>query len=328
MTEPRRIACLTMLRDEEFFFPIWYRYYASLFGPQNLFVIDHKSRRRPTAPETGHNLNIVTVPFEHALDKNRKPRKLDGSRFQLISRLAEGLLTYYDAVIFNDTDEIFVVDPARFANLKDFLNSPEGQAPVLAGMGLDVIQDPEEETPLDLTQPVLRQRRHFVYSPVWAKPHIIAEPCNIAPHGVSIPFRYHPDLYLVHLKNADLAEIMKRQAERQGAVDANTIAVNCTWRMTAEQKKSELASLLDLPQKFGELSHREMIKDDFDGKDGLLGGDDGPSRRRKAKFFPWAYKVREFLTPNTVSALQSHRYLLPARFQSASDFLETDASRD
>ena len=47
MAKRRRVACVTMARDEPLFLPIWFRHYAGEFGAENLFVLDHRSESSP-----------------------------------------------------------------------------------------------------------------------------------------------------------------------------------------------------------------------------------------------------------------------------------------
>ncbi|MDP5307410.1 hypothetical protein [Paracoccus spongiarum] len=318
MSRPRRVACLTMLRDEEFFFPIWYRYYASLFGRENLFVIDHLSKTRPAAPDGSGALNMLTLPFERALDPQGRPQKLDGPRFRLISGMVEGLLAYYDTVIFNDTDELFIVDPQKHRDLRSFLEGGAGKAPALAGMGLDIIHDPRSEPALDPARPVLAQRRNYVCAPVWAKPHIINTACKIAPHGLSIPFRFDPDLYLIHLKHSDITHTLQRQAVRHEMYRQDAVADFCTWQATAAEKDTELAALLERPLDEGDLPHRRPVARLLaNGPNHLLGSETGPARKRPSKVMPWAYKVHEFLPAPLMQSLRQSRHLFPARFAGA-----------
>lgn len=317
-TRSRRVACMTMLRDETFFFSIWYRYYAALFGPENLFVIDHLSKTRPVAPDGFAGLNVLTLPFDRALDPKGRPQKLDGPRFNLITGMVQGLLAYYDTVIFNDADELFIVDPKKHCDLRSFLESGAANAPALAGMGLDIIHDPPQEPPLDPARPVLRQRRNYIYAPVWAKPHIINSPCRIAPHGISVPFRYDPDLYLIHLKHSDITHTLQRQAARHELYRQDAVAEFCTWKATAEQKDRELAALLERPLDEADLPHKPKIAKIFGPHAGqLLGSEGGPARQRPSKNTPWSYKVHEFLSPPLMQNLGTSRHVLPPRFATA-----------
>src|SRR6056297_290613 len=209
--ERRRVACLTMMRDETFFFPIWYRHYASIFGHENLYVIDHLSQLWPQAPDADRPLNVLHIPVEFDRGQRHGRNRLDGRRFRLISTMVEALLAVYDTVIFNDTDEIFITDPDRYRDVGAFLDAHGDRHPAFGGIGLEVVHDPVAEPPFDPALPALGQRSTFVYSLHYAKPHIVSRPCRIGAHGISQPWALSRDLYLVHLKNVDADHLAERQ---------------------------------------------------------------------------------------------------------------------
>ena len=142
---PPRVAVMCMARDEATFFPIWLRYYSSQgFAPEDIYVLDHLTR--DGSLDAGHDLAYAkrdgrdveeSVPPGHALAR----AALNGARFvrarvacfstktgdeflnndwrvRCVASWTAGLIAAgYHAVIFTDTDEIVVADPARWPSL-------------------------------------------------------------------------------------------------------------------------------------------------------------------------------------------------------------------
>ena len=101
------VACFTMAGDKQSaFLPIWARYYASAFGPENLTVIDHGS-------DDG---SIDCLP--RGIGVIHLPRTVfdEYPRTALINSVKDGLLGFYDAVMYTDCDEIIVPDPEIYKN--------------------------------------------------------------------------------------------------------------------------------------------------------------------------------------------------------------------
>ncbi len=304
-----------MTKDEEFFLPIWYRYYSAQLGAENVFVIDHDSNQpvqTPGAP--GVPLpNVLRLPFSDVPPPKGKKNTFDANRFSFLSSIVNGLLVYYDTVIFNDTDEMFVPDPARFSSLRAYLDDPRNRFSAIAGMGLEIIHDPETEAPLDVNRPVLSQRRNFLYDVYYAKPHVISKACRLGAHGVSMPFRFDPDLYLLHLKNVDMQNVVARQARLHAAYEQGLGGKDSDWQLTPEQKEKQFGRFMALPEAGQELRHHALMPRFLDGKaDKLIGAVDGPPRLRSRK----NDKIRldDFVSQENIKLLRSQRNVLPKRF--------------
>ena len=65
--------------------------------------------------------------------------KSEPQRAKFASDMAQGLLHYFDGVIYGDCDELIVPDPARHADLAAFWRdaAPAGEA-VLAPVGVEL----------------------------------------------------------------------------------------------------------------------------------------------------------------------------------------------
>jgi FkbM family methyltransferase len=192
-SEPR-VAVFTMAYNESLFLPTWLRHYGEQFGRENLYVLDNGGTDGST--ENLGEVSVVRVPRPAVFDEER--------RAAFVSWFQASLLCYYDVVIFCDTDEFLVANPAKYAGLRDYV--ARRNQPVITAVGLDVVHVPEVEPPLDLSRPILEQRSFAQFNSFYCKPLVTRAPVRWAAgfHGCQMPPAIDPDLYLLHLKRMDL----------------------------------------------------------------------------------------------------------------------------
>jgi hypothetical protein len=198
-----KIAAFTTVYNDPTFLPIWLRYYGeALGGQQNLFVLDHGSDDGSTA-----NLGLA--------NKVRVPRDVfdEDQRCTFVSRFQASLLCYFDVVIFSDPDEILIADPEKFSGLGDFIKQRCDQ--FVTAIGVEVQHLPDSEGEIDLTLPILSQRRHVRFAADYCKTLVSRIPLVWRPGFHSC--NYNPfidrDLFLFHLKTIDRSlslELLKR----------------------------------------------------------------------------------------------------------------------
>ena len=131
----KRIAALTMVRNDEFFLRKWVEYYGSQLGKSNLYVFfDGLDQRIPDFCD-----GVNTMAVNH-IEGN--VREADRGRIDFLSQRAAELFGKYDMVIGTDVDEFLVVDPRLGITLPEFLSSlkPYGNCPSISGLGVDVGQ--------------------------------------------------------------------------------------------------------------------------------------------------------------------------------------------
>ena len=189
------LAIVTMVYNEPVFLPVWLRHYAAMAGGQHCHVLDHGSTDGSTAAGRVGEASVLRIP--------RSPQD-DGVRCGFVSDFCAALLSWYDAVIYTDVDELLVADPAVHGSLSALVATLEGDAVVTAA-GLDVIHVPDREAPLDWNRPVSSQRDWLRFSSAMCKPVIIRRRVRWAPgfHCIDAPPRFGP-LFLLHLRYADL----------------------------------------------------------------------------------------------------------------------------
>lgn len=189
----KNVAVITDATSSGYFFPIWYRYYGNLFGPQSLNVVTYQGMR---ALFDGFPVGSLIEEADRYDDDLRATR---------ITKYVANLLERHDVVVRCDVDEFLVPAPRRGGSLKDYVERLD-QTYVTA-IGLDLIETPEDET-LDFDRPLLAQRPWCVETSSLSKTAIVARqagPVVWAPgfHAATVRPRFD-DLYLLHMKFADV----------------------------------------------------------------------------------------------------------------------------
>ena len=200
-----RVAVVTDSISDEFFFPLWRRYYGGLFGDSALHVVAYDRGARFADPALG---GVLRLPVGYE----------DGLRAKVISDYVAMLLHTHDVVVRVDVDEFLVADPRAFPSLRHLIEATD--RPHLTARGFDVIQTMAE--PPMHAGPVLAQRR-------WAYPNSALNKTSIVRRGLTWIPGFHwcnavpvfGPLFMLHLKRIDMAAQM-----HWGATMTDNIAAN------------------------------------------------------------------------------------------------------
>jgi len=202
----KKIAVITMARNDEFFLNRWIAYYGEQFGEENLFVFLDGKDQKPPSRAGKANIQIVEKQGVKVVDAEK--RRLDF----LSDRAAELFSVGYELVIGCDADEFLIVDSKVGKNLAQYLSSLKTKTCVSA-LGLDVGQRLKEELPLDKTKPILQQRSFALINSRFTKANIIAKPVRWGRgfHRVN-GHNFHIDrnLYLLHFGNIDYEMLLEK----------------------------------------------------------------------------------------------------------------------
>ena len=204
--EMKKIAVITMARNDEFFLNRWIKYYGEQFGQENLYIyLDGLDQKLPA--QVGQaNVTIVEKQGLKVVDAEK--RRLDF----LSDRAAELFDVGYQLVIGCDADEFLIVDTNVGKTLAEYLSSLKINTSVSA-LGLDVGQHLTKELPLDTSEPVLQQRHYALINSRFTKTGIIAKPVRWGRgfHRVNgHNFHIDKNLYLLHLGNIDYQMLMDK----------------------------------------------------------------------------------------------------------------------
>ena len=195
----KRIAALTMVRNDDFFLQKWVEYYGRELGRENLYIyFDGLDQNVPdfckgTHAEAVEKIGSSVVAAEKG-------------RLGFLSEKARLLLaTGYDLVIGVDADEYLVNDPSIGKSLRQFLSDCKIGVS-LSGLGLDFGQKLGKERALTLSEPFLHQRKYAQIGTRYTKPSVVGRPCvwgsgfhRVKGHN----FHICPDLYLMHFGYSD-----------------------------------------------------------------------------------------------------------------------------
>lgn len=205
----KRIAAITMARNDEFFLSRWIKYYGDAIGTENLYI--YLDGTDQVIPENAGAAHITKLPHT---DMSRAAG--DKYRIGLMSDLAKKLLAEYDIVIGCDCDEFLIVDPDLNIGLAEYLSNKKINT-TLSGLGLDVGQHMTYEEPLDTTQPFLAQRKYAFISTRYTKPVVLNKPVSWGSgfHRVkNHNFHIDKNLYLLHFGAVDMDMLIAKAAKR------------------------------------------------------------------------------------------------------------------
>lgn len=206
----KKIAAITMARNDEFFLNRWIKYYGGLLGEENLYIyLDGLDQKKPS--KSG-KANITKLPH-----KEEQVQKGDKTRILLLSDLAKKLFKEgYDIVIGCDCDEFLIIDPALNMPLPEYLSGIKNKTSV-SGLGLDVGQDLQTESVLDKNEPFLKQRKYALLSTRYTKPVVLFKPAIWGSGFHSVKghnFHIDKNLYLLHFGSVDLEMIKNKIGDR------------------------------------------------------------------------------------------------------------------
>jgi hypothetical protein len=201
----KRIAVITMARNDEFFLNRWIAYYGKQFGEENLYVyLDGEDQPVPAKAGKANVIHVERVA-QHVV-------KAEKRRLGFLSQKAKELFSKYDIVIGVDADEFIVIDPSQGKTLHEYLSEVPLRSSVSA-LGIDMGQDRSSEKILDREQPFLQQRNYAVVASRYTKPSIIARPLRWGSgfHRVKWHnFHIDKNLYMFHFGSVDYDMIMDR----------------------------------------------------------------------------------------------------------------------
>ena len=211
MQKLKKIAAITMARNDEFFLSRWVEYYGHELGNENLYIILDGTDQ--DTPKNANGTNIIKLPHT---DMSRAAG--DKYRIGKISDLANKLFKTYDIVIGCDSDEFLIVDPNAKKSLCEYLSESKYKTTV-SGLGFDIGQNMKMEKPIDTSKPMLSQREYALLSTRYTKPVVLFRPARWGSgfhHVKGKNFHIDKNLYLLHFGAVDMNMLIKK-AEKRGA---------------------------------------------------------------------------------------------------------------
>ena len=210
-TKLKKIAAITMARNDNFFLTRWIKYYGNEIGYENLYIyLDGTDQEIPKNAGGAHITKLPHTDMSRTIG--------DKYRIGLMNDLSRELLKKYDIVIGCDCDEFLIVDPKTNQTLAEYLSKIKIKNTV-SGLGLDIGQNMNTEHELDINAPLLEQREYALLSTRYTKPVVKNVPLDWGRGFHSINghnFHIDKNLYLLHFGAVDM-KMLERKATARGA---------------------------------------------------------------------------------------------------------------
>jgi hypothetical protein len=202
----KRIAAVTMARNDDFYLRKWVAYYGAQLGKENLYIfLDGLDQVVGDYCEGTHAQAVEKIGSQVIEAEKGRLKFLSGKAAEL---LAGG----YDLVIGVDADEFILVDPKLGKSLREYLSECRINGS-LSALGLDFGQKLGEEADITEDAPFLRQRHYAQIGTRYTKPSVLAQPLTwgsgfhrIKGHN----FHIAKDLYLFHFGYFDMKRLQDR----------------------------------------------------------------------------------------------------------------------
>ena len=228
----KKIAAITMVRNDDFYLKKWVEYYGGELGRENLYIFfDGLDQTVPSFCEGTHSQLVEKVGTDVVSN--------DKGRVALMSsKAAELFADGYELVIGTDCDEFVVVDPRLGKSLQEYLSAASIKYS-LSPLGLDFGQKLGEEDAIREDVPFLEQRHYAQLGTRYTKSSVIARPLEWGSgfHRVrGHNFHIAKDLYLLHFGYFDMGRIEERFK------DANRLALGWEKHMRKRSRTIRLVT--------------------------------------------------------------------------------------
>ncbi|MFS4439211.1 hypothetical protein ACMA5I_13445 [Paracoccaceae bacterium GXU_MW_L88] len=203
------VAFVTMVYDDAFFLKVWLRYYRRFAAPEDIYVVTHGPQ--PYAHEMAEGCNVIEI------ERDPRNRRLDQDRFAYLSQFCSELTASYDRVIWNDVDEVIILDPDHGDDLIGYIESVPKRHEVITPLGLEIVHRADLESDYDYDRDMFCQRKFVRFNGWYSKPNTTSVPIVWGPdgHGSTHHELYLDEkLYTFHLKWFDQDFHIQRHIDR------------------------------------------------------------------------------------------------------------------
>jgi len=202
MVMKKKCAIFTIVKDEEYFLPIWIKHYKKYFKPEDIYVLDHDSVDGST---DNIDVNIEKVHRDLAFDHLWL--------VETVQNYQKELLEKYEIVIFAESDELLYSIERPFDELlNDFSNSDQNY---LTCHGYEIIHNIEKEKKLTVGESILENRNEWFRYTAYDKTLISKIPLewSVGFHDAGVR-NHSPELFMMHLHRVDFELMLKRHEIR------------------------------------------------------------------------------------------------------------------
>jgi hypothetical protein len=201
----KKCAVFTIVKNENYFLPIWLKYYQQYFLDADIYVLDHQSDDGSTS-----NLSVNVIPIINELVFDHQ------WLLTIVQNFQESLLQKYESVLFVESDElVYSIEKPLNEIIDTFLNDNEVRYQTCTGY--EVIQDLETEKSLETDNEIFKNRNYWFKTTVYDKTLLSKIPLKWVWGFHEITNgntdRKH-NLFLCHLHRVDFEIMYKRNVRR------------------------------------------------------------------------------------------------------------------
>lgn len=204
-TNKKKCAVFTIVKNENYFLPIWLKHYKKYFDNSDIYVLDHQSIDGST---NGLDVNIELIINEFAFDHQWLVETVQNFQVKLLEK--------YESVLFVEADEIvYTVEKPLNLVIDEFLNNK--QLTVQSCISRELIQNLETEKPLNDDELIITNRNYWFEDGMYHKTLLSKVPLKwvLGFHSTTNKTPDHTyNLRLCHLHRFDFEIMLKRNIHR------------------------------------------------------------------------------------------------------------------
>jgi len=121
-------AIFTLQHNEQWYLPMWYKYYSQFFAPEDIYILCHNTDKDLKPIFTNINANVRFLTTDAIFDHDWLLNTIQGFQRELLKK--------YDYVVFTDCDEFLA---PMTGTLGEFIDN--ATEPAYRAYGYDVIED-------------------------------------------------------------------------------------------------------------------------------------------------------------------------------------------
>jgi hypothetical protein len=200
----KKSAVFTIVKNEDYFLPIWIKHYKKYFDESDIYILDHQSDNGSTNNLT---VNVIPVINELAFDHQWL--------VDTVQNFQKELLEKYECVVFAESDELlYSIEKPLNLVIEDLINNSNQD--YITCIGHEVIEMRDEKS-LTFKDEIFKNRNYWFKTYNYDKTLISKIPLNWCwgfhnTNGKEKEFTH--GVHMVHLHRVDFEMMLKRHQER------------------------------------------------------------------------------------------------------------------
>lgn len=203
----KRAAIFTIVKDEDYFLPIWMKYYSKYFSKEDIYVLDHN-----TVGDSTKNLdcNLIRLNYGELFNHEWLLSTVRSNQIKLLEK--------YEIVVFAEVDEIlFSTEKPLNIIINDFYHSDNQH---ITCMGYEIIQNLKTEKALQSSDSIAKNRKYWVRESQYNKTLISKIPLDwvvgfhTTKNSTKNSTKIMDNFYMAHLHFVDANQTYNRYISR------------------------------------------------------------------------------------------------------------------